>query len=384
MELKEILEKHYKKTLKLFDRNYLDFVDSKSINKYLNKDILQIDKHSDILAVYKDKKNVEHSLKINKNNFYNGYADKIWKNLDIKEKAQIAKWHFDYLANRYNFKRVDFIFNITTKSQGIWNFAVTGRTHPIYNHSNPKKNKTIIEINPEQLFEENQYELSQIIEHEMQHLKQQYFSKSQYRLGADKLDVKDVYELDRVTLGNEMKLLLDDSEDSKDIKFVFYKTSLKEKAADLTGLKNTNKIYKANQNLKLTNKTDLLKIKDLNYDILLNNYKIKASKAKDLLEDKKDHYKMAYNTEKHSDELAELNSIGAILTAFGLTDTDVYQKLNDYTIDFMINLKWDEKTIKEIYQEVFKFDLKDTDLDYGTALKNFYHNKYEREEELSK
>ena len=383
MELNQILKKHYKNTLKIFDKNYLDFVDKSNINEYLNKDVLQIDKHSDMLAVYKDGKGVEHSLAINKNNFYNGYADKIWQNLNVQERAQIAKWHFDYLYNRYNFKRVDFMFYITTKSTGIYHFAVNGTHKPVYNYSNPKKNKAIIEINPEILFRKNQYDLAQIIEHEMQHMKQDYYSKSLYRLGADRINVKDVYELNRVSLGNLMKLFLDDSDKSKDIEFLLYKTSLNEKAADLTGLKNTNKIYKANQKMKLNNRKDISKIAELNKDILSDNYKLEFEKT-GYYKKAEEKYMMAFNAEKHSDEIAELNSIGAILTGVGLTDTDVYKKLNAYTIDYLQNLKWDEKVVKEIYQEAFKLNLKDDDLDYGKALKNFYHNKYEKEEDLEK
>ena len=156
MKINKILETYYENTVKLFDKNYTDFVDDSNIDYYLNKEILQIDSQSEIIATYRGKNNTFQTLILNKNNFYNGYCDKIWKNLSIAQRAQVAKWHFDYLYHRYNFERVEFMFFIAMKKEATYSFANTGATHYVYPIDNPKKNKIIIEINPEMLFDENQ------------------------------------------------------------------------------------------------------------------------------------------------------------------------------------------------------------------------------------
>ena len=203
------------------------------------------------------------------------------------------------------------------------------------------------------------------------------FRQSDFPSGNPVASLINEYEL-------KMDLILNSNDKELGLDFFLYKNSLNEKSADMTGLKNTNKIFKANKKLKLTNINDVAKIESLNDSVLSGNYKIDVEELD--FDDEKDEeqYEIFYYAEKNANKIAELNALGSVLKTFHLTQTDVYRMVNKCLIDYIKTLKWNEETVKEIYDIVIKLNLKTKKLDYSKAIKKFYHNNYEKQEELTK
>lgn len=55
-----------------------------------------------------EKRNISTSIIITKNNFYNAYTQKIWKNLSLKSKIQVIFWHFLCKCDEINAQNVSF------------------------------------------------------------------------------------------------------------------------------------------------------------------------------------------------------------------------------------------------------------------------------------
>ena len=204
-------------------------------NNYLLHNYYNLDSVEYITVVYPklvDKREQLCAFKINKNNFYNAYYMPIWKTLSLKERAQILKWHFDYKKQLFGAK--DLKLRLVESDD----FINCGATMGVYAG-------TYLYINNYMLFNSNPFELITSIEHEFQHLNQEYNYKY---FNREKKSIHNLYE----------KLILEDTDAQ------MYATSFKitpkerealylgyimEQKAEQKALKEYNKINRANQKM---------------------------------------------------------------------------------------------------------------------------------------
>ncbi len=202
-------------------------------NNFLKQNYYNLDSVSEITGVYSkivDGKEKLFSVKINRNNFYNAYYMPIWKNLNLKERAQVLKWHFDNKKNLFGIKNLQLRFVEDELSLNC------GENCGEYDG-------TYVYINNYLLFNSNPFELITTIEHEFQHVNQDYTYKYFYK---EKKDVNNLYE----------KLILEDKDAqmyatsfkiSPKEREALYLGYIMEQKAEKKAFKEYEKINRANQ-----------------------------------------------------------------------------------------------------------------------------------------
>ena len=235
-------------------------------NNFLKQNYYNLDSVSEIVGVYSkivDGKEKLFSVKINKNNFYNAYYMPIWKNLNLKERAQIVKWHFDNKKNLFGIKNLQLRLVEDELSLSC------GENCGEYDG-------TYVYINNYLLFNSNPFELITTIEHEFQHVNQDYTYKYFYK---EKKDVNNLYE----------KIILEDKDAqmyatsfkiSPKEREALYLGYIMEQKAEIKSLKEYEKINKANQEFFGVCPEQEQDTKDYIWDFMFRNAMLTVSEVK--------------------------------------------------------------------------------------------------------
>ena len=205
-------------------------------NNYLMQNYYELDKDSEIAGVYTKKvdgKEKAFITKIGKNDFYKAYYMPIWENLSLKERAQVAKWHFDHKKDVLQSKNIKLRF-------------IEHEDYLAYNQSfGMCMSNDYMYINNSLLFDSNPFELITTIEHEFQHINQE--NSSEYII-REKKDKHNLYE--KIILGGtSVQNYPTPFSITKKEKDGLYLGYIMEQKAERRSLKEYKKINKANQQL---------------------------------------------------------------------------------------------------------------------------------------
>lgn len=202
-------------------------------NNFLKQNYYKLDSVSEITGMYTKKidgKEKLFSVKINRNNFYNAYYMPIWKNLNLKERAQVLKWHFDNKKNLFGIKNLQLRF--VEDENSLYCGELSGEYDGTY-----------VYINNYLLFNSNPFELITTIEHEFQHVNQDYNYKY---FNREKKDVNNLYE--KLILENkDAQMYATSFKISPKEREALYLGYIMEQKAERQSLKEYEKINRANQ-----------------------------------------------------------------------------------------------------------------------------------------
>lgn len=206
-------------------------------NFYLMKVYYDLDKVSEVAGVYTKKingKEKEFITSIHQNDFYKAYYMPIWKNLGLKERAQILKWHFEYKKELLDCK------NLKLRLIEHEDYFRCGQTMGMF----MSLEKTMY-INNRLLFYSNPFDLITTIEHEFQHVNQESCDLYFKRKKKQKYSLYEKIIMGKWSLQN-YPAKFQTTEKEKESLYLGY---MMEQKAEGRALKGFEKINRANQKI---------------------------------------------------------------------------------------------------------------------------------------